>query len=81
LLCAKKTKKNNQQKERMCGILLTWWIGRKNNGAIIQNDVRGSAINTRVVKLAPVERKETKISESVKDEGRQEGLKVPEGNS
>jgi hypothetical protein len=65
----------------MCGILLTWWIGRKNNGAIIQNDVRGSAINTRVVKLAPVDRKETKDSKSVQDEGAHESSNDPEGKS
>ena len=42
----------------MCGVLFTWWVGRKNNGAIVQSDVRGSAVNTRVVKLAPVKGKE-----------------------
>jgi bacteriorhodopsin len=40
---------------KMCGVILTWWMGRKNNGRI-ENDtgVRGQAINTRVVKLQPV---------------------------
>lgn len=34
----------------MCGIILSMWIGRHNNGPIVQ----GPAVNTRVVKLQPV---------------------------
>lgn len=46
----------------MCGVLFTWWVGRKNNGAIVQSDVRGSAFNARVVKLTPVEGKEAEVT-------------------
>lgn len=43
----------------MCGILITWYIGRNNNGPIgADNPVRGEAVNTRVVKLLPVEAKD-----------------------
>ena len=51
----------------MCGVLFTWWVGRKNNGPIRQSDVRGSAVNTRVVKLAPVKVKETENSKQAPD--------------
>ncbi len=40
----------------MCGVRVTWCIGRNNNGSIgADNQVRGEAVNTRVVKLLPVE--------------------------
>lgn len=45
----------------MCGVLFTWWVGRKNNGPIGHGpnaNVTGSAINTRIVKLPPVEKKQ-----------------------
>jgi len=41
----------------MCGILCTWWLGRQNNGPIEERTnvgVRGSAVNTRLVKLLPL---------------------------
>jgi hypothetical protein len=41
----------------MCGILFTWWAGRHHNGPIGERSnggVRGEAVNTRVVKLLPV---------------------------
>lgn len=40
----------------MCGVLITWCIGRNNNGPIgSENQVRGGNVNTRVVKLLPVD--------------------------
>ncbi|RFU32446.1 hypothetical protein B7463_g3887, partial [Scytalidium lignicola] len=41
----------------MCGVLVTWWVGRHNNGPIDEtsnSNLRGSAVNTRVVKLEPL---------------------------
>ena len=38
----------------MCGVLFTWWAGRHNNGAIVERP-RGGNVNTRVVKLQPIE--------------------------
>ena len=43
----------------MCGILFTWWAGRHHNGPIgerTNGGVRGEAVNTRVVKLLPVDK-------------------------
>lgn len=57
----------------MCGILLTWWFSRNNNGPIVgsKNQIRGSAINTRIVKL-PVEepsRPKSEDKKAVNEEG------------
>jgi len=65
----------------MCGVLFTWWAGRKNNGPIGQNNVRGSAINTRVVKLAPLDAKQGERPKTVEDKGTHESSKNLEGSS
>lgn len=42
----------------MCGVLFTWWAGRKNNGAFgSDNQVRGGNVNTRIVRLNPIDSK------------------------
>lgn len=60
----------------MCGVLITWCIGRNNNGPIgADNPVRGQAVNTRVVKLLPVEAKDDRrVTDGKQDgDGRLEG--------
>ncbi len=49
----------------MCGVIFTWWVGRHNNGPITgsNSNVRGSAINTRVVKLQPLQKQEGEAKE------------------
>ena len=44
----------------MCGPIFTLWAGRHNNGPIEERRdvVRGSAVNTRVVKLLPLKKDE-----------------------
>lgn len=60
----------------MCGILITWCIGRNNNGPIgPNNQVRGANVNTRVVKLLPVDKKDDKKAE---EERERQGGKEPE---
>ncbi|KUJ07226.1 uncharacterized protein LY89DRAFT_691994 [Mollisia scopiformis] len=60
----------------MCGVLITWCIGRNNNGPIgTDNQVRGEAINTRVVKSNPVNPSPDTKSKS-KGEG--DGIAQPE---
>lgn len=40
----------------MCGVLITWWIGRKNNGPLgADGKVRGGNVNTRIVRLNPID--------------------------
>jgi hypothetical protein len=42
---------------KMCGRLFAFWTGRNNNGPISERtDVRKGNVNTRVVKLQPVDR-------------------------
>jgi len=70
-LSREKNKSRKRNSNKMCGVLFTLWVGRKNNGAIEQSsnsNVRGSAINTRVVKLAPVKAKDTENPKPKPDE-------------
>ena len=57
---------------RMCGPIFALWMGRHNNGPIEERTnvgVRGSAVNTRVVKLLPLSKKDDKPPEdSLKSE-------------
>lgn len=55
----------------MCLLLFTWWAGRHNNGAY-GPDVRGSAINTRVVELPPYQESEDRVKAN--------GVVIGEGN-
>jgi hypothetical protein len=51
----------------MCGIIATWWLGRHNNGPIEERTnvgVRGSATNTRVVKLLPLKKDKGSVNDS-----------------
>ncbi len=59
----------------MCGILFTWWAGRHNNGPVGERTnvgVRGSAVNTRVVKLLPLN-KEQEIAGTGSEGARRSG--------
>lgn len=64
----------------MCGVLLTWFLGRRNNAPIGDraNDVRGSAVNTRVVNLLPLNQDREPVSVQPGDSGKQglEGKKL-----
>jgi hypothetical protein len=69
----------------MCLVLFTWWAGRHNNGAI-GPEVRGSAINTRVVELPQYRKSEDQVKRDgvVVGEGKlggPNGLKDTEGMS
>lgn len=62
----------------MCGVLLTWFLGRHNNRPFEERTnvgVQGSAVNTRVVKLLPL--KKDQEPTSVQLEGfKKQGSKV-----
>lgn len=70
----------------MCAPLFAIWAGRHNNGPIEErSDVRGGNVNTRVVKLQPLDKNgqngasgEVRSEGLGKDEGVSAGLKVPE---
>lgn len=51
----------------MCGPIFAFWAGRHNNGAIVEGP-RGGNVNTRVVKLQPLnERRGEENNGSVKE--------------
>jgi hypothetical protein len=57
----------------MCGILFALWVGRHNNGPIGERTnvgVRGSAVNTRVVKLAPLNKDQVDAGGDLRGAGR-----------
>jgi hypothetical protein len=49
----------------MCGLIFTLWVGRRNNGLI--EEPRGSAVNTRVVKLLPLKKDEDAGNSDVRE--------------
>jgi hypothetical protein len=62
---------HERRKEIMCGLIFTLWVGRHNNGSIEDGRdlVRGSAVNTRVVKLLPLKKDEDAGNSDVRESG------------